>query len=61
MLKQATDFLHEDIEDLLNLGATYNEILDRGGYSTWDSMHRSLKRRGRTDLIDRLKAQKVKV
>lgn len=61
MLKQATDFLHEDIEDLLNFGATYNEILDRGGYSTWDAMYRSLKRRGRIDLIDRLKAQKVKV
>jgi hypothetical protein len=61
MLRQATDFLHEDLEDLLNYGATYNEILQRGGYSTWDSMYRSLKRRGRTDLIERLKAKKVKV
>ena len=61
MLIQATDYLHEDIEDLLNFGATYNEILERGGYSTWDAMHRSLKRRERHDLIERLKAQKVKV
>jgi len=61
MLRQATDFLHEDIEDLLNYGATFNEILDRGGYSTWDAMYRSLKRRERFDLIERLRAQKVKV
>jgi hypothetical protein len=61
MLKQATDFLHEDIEDLLNLGATYNEIINRGGYADWNNMYKSLKRRGRTDLIERMRAQKVKV
>lgn len=61
MSRQATDFLHEDIEDLLNLGATYKEIIDRGGYSNWNNMYKSLKRRGRTDLIERMRAQKVKV
>ena len=61
MLKQATDFLHEDIEDLLNLGATYGEILERGGFANWNNMYKSLKRRGRTDLIERMRAQKVKV
>lgn len=57
--KQATDFLHEDIEDLLSLGATYNEILERGGYSCWNTMYKSLKRRGRFDLIDALREKKV--
>jgi hypothetical protein len=61
MLKQATDFLHEDIEDLLNYGATYSEIIERGGYANWGNLYKSLKRRGRTDLIDRLREQKVKV
>lgn len=57
--KQATDFLHEDIEDLLQHGATYNEILERGGYSYWNTMYKSLKRRERFDLIDALKEKKA--
>lgn len=55
---QATDYLHEDIEDLLKLGATWNEILDRGGYSCWNTMMKSLKRRGRDDLLEQLRAKK---
>jgi hypothetical protein len=61
MTRQATDYLHEDVEDLLNFGATFNEIIERGGYSTWGSMRRSLQRRGRTDLLERLKEKKVQV
>lgn len=56
--RMATDFLHEDIEDLLRLGATYKEILNRGGYSSWNVMYMSLKRRGRFDLIDALREKK---
>lgn len=58
---QSTTYKHEDVEDLLEFGATLNEILDRGGYASWDTLHRSLKRRERFDLIDALKEKKVKV
>ena len=61
MMRQATDFLHEDIEDLLKFGATYNEIIERSGYCDWNTMMKSLKRRGRTDLLDAMKAKKVQV
>jgi len=61
MRKQATDFLHEDIEDLLKFGATYHEIIERSGYCDWNTMMKSLKRRGRTDLLDAMKAKKVQV
>jgi len=54
----ATTYLHEDIEDLLNFGATYHEILSRGGFSSWNKLQVSLKRRGRTDLLDRLYERK---
>lgn len=59
MLRQATDYLHEDIEDLLNFGATYNEIIERGGFANWDSLRRSLKRRGKDDLLNRLYEKKA--
>jgi hypothetical protein len=56
-----TTDLHEDIEDLLNFGATYKEILSRAGFSgRWDTMYRSLKRRDRWDLIERLREKKAK-
>ena len=58
MSRMATTYLHEDIEDLLSFGSTYNEILERGGFSTWDAMYRSLKRRERYDLIEQLRAKK---
>lgn len=61
MKRLATDFLHEDIEDLLKFGATYNEIIDRSGYCDWNTMMKSLKRRGRIDLLDAMKAKKVQV
>lgn len=59
MSMQATDFLHEDIEDFLRYGATWQEILERGGYCDWNTMYKSLKRRGRFDLIDALREKKA--
>jgi len=58
MQRQATDFLHEDIEDLLKFGATFSEIIERVGYTDWNTMQKSLKRRGRTDLLEALRAKK---
>ena len=58
MRRQATDFLHEDIEDLLRFGATYAEIIERGGYCDWNTMQKSFKRRGRTDLLEAMRAKK---
>lgn len=51
--KRTTE-LHEDIEDLLKFGATYEEIIQRSGYSNWDRMRKSLKSRDRDDLIEKL-------
>lgn len=58
MSRMATTYLHEDLEDLLKFGATYEEILERGGFSDWGSMYRSLKRRERWDLIEKLREKK---
>lgn len=60
MLKQATDFLHEDIEDLIRFGATYSEIIERGGYANWGNMYKSLKRRGREDLIQKMREKRLR-
>lgn len=59
--RQITDYAHEDVEDLLRFGATYKELLTRTGYSSRDALYRSLKRRGRQDLIDAIRAKKVAV
>lgn len=56
---QSTTEHHEDIEDLLSFGATFAEILDRGPFASWGTMRRSLQRRDRFDLIDRLNEKKV--
>lgn len=61
MSRMATTYLHEDLEDLLSYGSTYNEILERGGFSNWGTMYRSLKRRERYDLIAALKEKKAQV
>lgn len=50
--KKRTTELHEDIEDLIRFGATFTEIIERGGFSTWASLRASLKRRGRDDLLE---------
>lgn len=55
---QLTTEHHEDIEDLLSFGATFKEIIERGPFSSWDAMHRSLKRRERFDLIEKLKEKR---
>lgn len=47
---------HEDIEDLLSLGATVAEIIERSDYKNWRGLHTSLKVAGREDLLGRLKA-----
>lgn len=54
---QRTTELHEDIEDLLKFGASFQEIIQRSGYSSWERMRRSLKSRGRDDLIEKLKSR----
>lgn len=59
--RQITDYAHEDVEDLLRFGATYKELITRTGYSSWDTLHRSLKRRGRQDLIDAIRDKKVAI
>jgi hypothetical protein len=51
---QRTTDKHEDIEDLLRFGATFEEILQRSGFSNWKRMKESLGRRGRTDLIEQM-------
>lgn len=55
---QVTDYAHEDVEDLIRFGATYKELITRTGFSSWDTLHRSLKRRGRQDLIDAIRAKR---
>lgn len=57
---QITDNRHEDIEDLIGFGATYEEIIARGGFSCWNDMQKSLKRRDRGDLIEAIQLKKVK-
>jgi hypothetical protein len=59
MNRMATTYLHEDLEDLLSFGSTYSEILERGGFSDWRSMRRSLKSRDRWDLIEQLREKKL--
>jgi hypothetical protein len=56
--QMATTHAHEDIEDLLSYGASYEEIIKRVPFSSWNKMQRSLKRRGRQDLLDALYAKK---
>lgn len=45
---------HEDIADLLSLGATLEEVIQRSGYSGWAGVRTSLKNAGRGDLLDKL-------
>lgn len=51
---QLTTERHEDVEDLLPLGATLGEVVARSGYSTLKRLKASLKRRERTDLLEQL-------
>lgn len=56
--RQRTDDAHEDLEDLIRFGATYAEIMERGPFASWDSLTKSLKRRGRHDLLDAMRQKK---
>ena len=55
---QRTTELHENIEDLLRFGATYEEIVSRSGFATEKSMKESLRRRNRNDLLEQLQDKK---
>ena len=59
--RQRTDDAHEDLEDLLRFGATYSEIMERGPFASWDTLRKSLKRRGRDDLLDAMRLKKEMV
>lgn len=56
-VKRTTE-LHEDIEDMIRFGATFEEIVQRSGYSNWDKLRASLNRRGRTDLLEKLRTKR---
>lgn len=58
---QITADRHEDVEDLLEFGATYNEIMERSGFHDWSTMLRSLKSRNRQDLIDAIREKRALV
>jgi hypothetical protein len=45
----------EDIEDLLRFGATFQEVMERSGFNTWNNMRNALRRKGKDRLIDTLK------
>lgn len=51
---------HEDVEDLLNFGASIAEIIERSGYKGgWAGLRTSLRNAGRDDLLDKLKVKLV--
>jgi hypothetical protein len=55
---QRTTELHEDIEDLINYGATFEEIVQRSGYVSWERMRNSLTKRGRFDVLEKLRLKR---
>ena len=50
---------HEDVEDLLEYGAVYEDLFRDSTYAHYNSLYKSLKKAGREDLIERVKAKKV--
>lgn len=54
---QRTTELHEDVEDLLKFGATLEEIIRRGGFSSLKRLKTSLRRRERFDLLEKVEAK----
>lgn len=52
--KQDSEYRIEDVEDLLDFGEKFTDIIFRAGYASWDSLHKSLKRRDRYDLIEKM-------
>jgi hypothetical protein len=56
--KRTTE-LHEDIEDMIRFGATFEEIVQRSGYASWERMRTSLRKRGREDILEKLRLKRV--
>lgn len=54
---QTVEHRIEDVEDLLSFGATLNEIVERSAYKNWESMQEALRKAGRIDLVETLKAK----
>ena len=50
---------HDDIEDLIEFGVAFKEIVERSSYANWFQMRRSLKKGDRQDLIDKLEARRA--
>lgn len=56
---QVREARHEDIADLLSLGASLAEIIERSGYKGWAGVRTSLQRAGKTELLEKLKIKLV--
>lgn len=56
--KTLQQYRMEDIEDLLNFGATFEEIIERSAYNSWEYMRRALRCADRLDLLERMKEKK---
>lgn len=56
--KQERADKHEDIEDLIRFGATFEEIVQRSRYANWLSLSRSLREAGRSDLLEKLRRKR---
>lgn len=56
---QRTTELHEDIADLVRFGATFEEIISRGGFSSWKLLKESLRLRGQVELLEQVQAKQA--
>lgn len=52
---------HETVSELIQLGATLEEIIERGPFGSWGALRGSLLRRDRTDLLDALYEKQARV
>lgn len=57
---QRTTELHEDVEDLLQFGATLAELVERAGFSSLKRLKESLRRRDRDDLLAKIEERQDK-
>ena len=49
---------HEDVADLLRFGATFNEIVERSGYTCWETLSRSLRAAGKLELLEAVRLKR---